>query len=332
MTASGVSVALCTYNGGRFIEEQLNSILAQVVPVSEIVVSDDGSTDDTLGIVRRVAAEVRAGKTSTQIRLLDSVGGRGVTKNFERSISACRGDLIVLADQDDIWHENKLGIMLEQFDTRQDLLFLHSDARLVDGSGVPLGRNLLDALEVSAPDRSAIHSGQAFSVFLRRNLATGATSMIRRDLLKFALPFPKEWVHDEWLAIVACAVAELDFVPEALIDYRQHGQNQIGVQLPSLSIKVQRVLEPRGDRNLRLMLKFRTLVARLEALDAVAPIAPEKMMWATGKMAFEDLRSRLPAHRLLRLLPVAREGRKGSYRRYASQGWLDMFRDVLQPI
>ncbi|WP_104082397.1 glycosyltransferase family 2 protein [Cryobacterium sp. Y11] len=330
MTAPGVSVALCTYNGGRYIEEQLNSILAQRVSMSEIVVSDDGSTDDTLGIVRRVAAEVRAGETATKIRILESVGGLGVTRNFERSISACRNDVIVLADQDDIWHENKLGIMLDQFDTRQDLLFLHSDARLVDGNGAPLGQNLLDALEVSSPDRAAIHSGQAFAVFLRRNLATGATSMIRRDLLKFALPFPEEWVHDEWLAIVASAVAELDFVPECLIDYRQHGENQIGVQLPSLAVKVKRVLEPRGDRNLMLMLKFRRLVVRLEALDAVAPIAPEKMMWATGKMDFEDFRSRLPAHRLLRFLPVAREGLKGSYRRYASQGRMDMVRDVLQ--
>ena len=332
MSVAGVSVALCTYNGARFIEEQLKSILAQVVPIAEIVVSDDGSTDDTMQIVRKLAAEVLAGASTTDVRLLDSVGSLGVTKNFERAIAACSGDIIALADQDDIWREDKLSIMLEQFDTRPNLLFLHSDARLVDGSGVPLGRNLLDALEVSPQDGAAVHSGQAFSVFLRRNLATGATSMIRRNLLKYAFPFPEDWVHDEWLAIVACAVAELDYVPQCLIDYRQHGQNQIGVQVPTLAIKVRRVLEPRGNRNVLLAMKFQTLLERLELLTTVVKIAPDRIASVEKKAVFEGFRAELPSHRLRRILPVAREGRKGSYARYASQGRMDMIRDVFQGV
>ena len=310
MSSTGVSVALCTYNGGRFIEEQLLSILRQDPCASEIVVSDDGSTDQTLEIVRRVAA-ANAG-SDTEIRILESHGGHGVTKNFERAIAACRYDLIALADQDDIWRADKLEVMLEQFDARPDLLFLHSDARLVDGRGKPLGRELFEALEVSSEDRTAIHSGQAFTVFLRRNLATGATSMIRRALLEFAVPFPDDWVHDEWLAIVASAVSTLDFVPETLIDYRQHGQNQIGVQVPSVAIKVRRVLEPRGSRNELLQAKFRTLFARLSAIASTAVIPPNKIAAADEKATFEGFRAQLPAQRVRRNLSVFREGRRGS--------------------
>lgn len=332
MTFAAVSVALCTYNGARFIEEQLKSILAQEPRALEIVVSDDGSTDETLEIVRRVAAEVADSPDMTQIRILDSKGGLGITKNFERSIAACSHDLIALADQDDIWHDDKLSTMIEQFDSRPELLLLHSDARLVDGNGTPLGRDLLDALEVSSQDRDAIHSGQAFSVLLRRNLATGATSMIRRDLLDFALPFAEDWVHDEWLAIMAAAVSTLDFVPQTLIDYRQHGQNQIGVQLPSLSVKVRRVLQSRGNRNLNLAVKFHTLLERLQVIAVDVTINPDKISLAEKKAAFEGVRAQLPTHRLKRILPVIREGRQGSYRQYASQGRMDMIRDIFQAV
>lgn len=327
MSAAGVSVALCTFNGARYLEEQLRSILAQGDFVDEIIVADDGSTDDTITIARRIAAEAESAGLRVHFQLLTTGGGHGVTKNFERAISACRNDLIALADQDDVWLPGKLRRMVGAFATSPALLFLHTDARLVDENGTPTGERLLDTLEIGEREREAIHRGEAFGLFLRRNLATGATSMIRRRLLESALPFPASWVHDEWLAMIAAATGRLDFLPEPLIDYRQHGANQIGVRAPTLRVKVRRVLEERGDRNRELAERSASLVERLSALDA----APEILSAAQDKAVLERFRAELPGNRFGRVLPVLREALSGSYRRFASQGALDVVRDLLQP-
>lgn len=329
MTPSTISVALCTYNGARFIEQQLRSILAQGDLISEIVIADDGSTDATLDIVRRIAAESTDAGVAIEFRLLTEGGGHGVTKNFERAVIACRSDFIALSDQDDIWHPSRLRRLVEQFEQRPNLLFLHTDARLVDENGNPLGHQLLHTLEVGAEDSRAIHGGDAFWVFLRRNLATGATSMFRRSLLESALPFSEDWVHDEWLAIIAAAVGELDFLPEPLIDYRQHGANQIGVRTPTLAVKVRRVLEPRGARNRELALRSASLLARLVLLGPL--VAPNKLAAARNKVQLETFRAGLPRHRIKRILPVFHKARTGQYVQFASQGRLDIIRDLLQP-
>ena len=174
-----VSVALCTYNGARFIAPQLRSILAQGDRIAEIVVADDGSRDATLDIVRAIAAESKAAGSAVEFRILDGSGGNGVTKNFERAVSACRHDLIALSDQDDVWRADRLALQLAQFEAQDDLTLLFGDARLVDENGAPLGSNLFSTLEVDDASRAAIHRGDAFDVLLRRNLVTGATVLFR---------------------------------------------------------------------------------------------------------------------------------------------------------
>lgn len=321
---TSISVALATYNGERFVAEQVRSILSQSRRPDELVVADDGSTDATLDVIRATHA---ASGQGTQLRVLEQGRRLGVTKNFERAVAACTGELIALSDQDDVWHVDRLVAAQASFEARPDLLLQHSDARLVDADGGPLGIGLLEALWVSGAERNAIHRGDAFSAYLRRNLVTGATVTFRASLLRSAMPFPSSWVHDEWLAAIAAAVGEVELVEEPLIDYRQHGANQIGATKPTLRYRVSRMLEDRGDRYERLALRAEALATRLADLPV-----PESMLAAARDRArFDRVRASLPRRRLARLGTVLSEHRAGSYRRLSSQGALDVVRDILQP-
>ncbi|MFU8945628.1 glycosyltransferase family 2 protein [Mycetocola zhadangensis] len=319
-----MSVALCTYNGSAHIGDQLTSILDQRFLPTEIIISDDASTDDTMEIAKRVL-----GRSKISVRFLRNRSALGVTKNFEQAALAVSGDIVVLCDQDDVWHPQRLERALAEFDARPELTLLFTDARMVNAEGEPLGYSLFDALEISSADRQAIHSGTGFSTLLRRNVATGATMAFRRSLLDIAAPFPVEWVHDEWLTILAAAVGQVDLLEEPLIDYRQHGGNQIGAREPSLGHKIRRVLEPRGERNRDLAVRTGILVEKLASLGDV--VKPGDLTAARGKLRIERMRANLPENRLARVLPVLKEARSGDYARFTSQGNTEVFRDLFQP-
>lgn len=331
MTASpAISVALCTYNGARFIRRQLASILAQTLPAAQLVVSDDGSTDATVAIVEEELRAHRAsGAPTPELVLLRNAQPLGVTRNFEQALQACTGELIALSDQDDEWEADKLERMAAFFASRPGLALLHTDAVLIDDAGMPVGGTLFGVLEVSDAERAAVHSGRAFEAFVRRNLVTGATAMIDRGLLELALPFPPEWVHDEWLAVQAAARERLDLSERPLTRYRRHDENQIGAGDPTLTHKISRVLGRRGDRNRQLAVRSRLLADRLATAEGVST---EYRALAERKAEFEEARAALPENRLRRALPVLRLALAGGYPRLASRGWLDVLRDLLQPV
>jgi glycosyltransferase involved in cell wall biosynthesis len=328
MTKSpSISVALCTFNGERFIAGQLESVFAQSLLPTEVIVADDASSDDTRAIVAATVARANPNGAVT-VRVLAPHERLGVTANFQRAIEATTGELIVLCDQDDIWMPNRLERAAAEFAARPELTLLHGDARLVDDAGRPTSGTLFDSLGLTANERAEIHRGDAFSTLLRRNVVTGATAMFRRTLLTSALPFPEGWVHDEWLAIIAAAVGRVDFTTDRLIDYRQHDANVIGVSAPTVRSRVTRVLEPRGDRNRALADRTSLLVRRLGALPDVHDGA---VLLASEKLAVEGVRADMPTSRILRLPAALRLLVTGRYARYCSQGSAEFVRDMLQP-
>ncbi|MEO7545275.1 MAG: glycosyltransferase, partial [Terrimesophilobacter sp.] len=254
-----------------------------------------------------------------------------VTANFEQATLACTGDLIALSDQDDLWMPERLERMVAQFDSRPELTLLHSDARLVDGDGKPLGASLTEAIGFSNWERERIHHGGALDVLLRRNVVTGATTMFRRNLLDSATPFPTEWVHDEWLAMVAAITGRVDFLPAALTDYRQHEANQIGAAKPTLSDKVSRVREPRTERNRRLLARATVLDERVPGLagEGAHRDSPSTVLLVRRKLAHERFRSGLSSVRVFRLLPILWHAASGAYRRFGRARY-DILRDLLQ--
>ncbi len=327
---SQVSVALCMHNGAAFIREQIRSICRQTHAPSEIVISDDASTDDGVEIAKAAFDECARENADQRIEivLLQNPKALGVTRNFEQAATHCRGELVMLCDQDDAWHPHRLARLRAEFERRPELLLLHSDARLVDARNRSLGGSLFHALEVRPAELACIHDGRAFDALLHRNLVTGATAVFRRSLLDHALPFPEEWLHDEWLAIIAAAVGRVDVLEEELIDYRQHDHNQIGARRESFLQKVQRALMPSGDSQSQMAVKAEKLLAQM--LRLVGQVEVEKIGLVFDKLEHQRFRAQLPNSRLARILPIAHEALKGHYAR-VGRGGKGIVRDLLQP-
>jgi glycosyltransferase involved in cell wall biosynthesis len=324
-----VSVALCTYNGARFIREQVRSICLQTRPPREIVLSDDASSDGCVEFAREEVDACNASRPDSPValRVLRNATPLRVTKNFEQAVRACDGDLIALCDQDDVWLPDRLARMSAEFDRRPGLVLLFTDARRVDEARRELGASLFDTLEVEPAELARVHGGEAFDVLLRRNLAAGATTIFRRALLDDALPFPAEWLHDEWLAILAAALGGVDLLEAPLIEYRQHGANQVGARSHGLRDKIRKALAARGEAHAKRLRKAERLLERLLALGArVPPAAVEK---ARAKVAHQRVRAALPAPRIARCVPVLREAVTGRYGLYG-YGARGALRDLLE--
>lgn len=327
----GISVALCTHNGAHYLREQVRSICLQSLPPKEIVLSDDASRDGSVAVVRAAVAECAQERpdAAVALRVFENATPLRVVKNFEQAIAACTGELIALSDQDDVWVPDRLARMAAAFERRPGLLLLHSDARLVDGERKDLGQTLFYALEVTPVELQRIHGGRAFDVFLRRNLVTGATCVFRRSLLADALPLPVEWVHDEWLGIVAAATGPVDVLEEALIEYRQHASNQIGASRDTWAEKVRKALASRGQTHFERAVKAELLLARLQSLgDRVAPETLEKLR---GKVVHQRFRAALPASRWARCVPILREAMTGRYDAFG-RGVRGVVRDLFESV
>lgn len=322
--ARSISVALCTYNGEAYIREQLASIAAQTLSASEVVICDDGSTDSTVKVVEEFIA-AQSGPTVFRIAYTERAGG--VRANFARAIGACKGELIALSDQDDVWRHDRLEAATRVLASRPAVLAVNADARIVDDEGAPTGDTLLDSLRVSARERASIHSGQAMPVLIRRNVVTGATLIFRRELLASALPLGEHWVHDEWLAVIAAGLGGLDLIEDQLIDYRVHASNVIGVTQPTLRNRLRQMRVPRADRYEGLVARSEELVERL----AIVGASEDVLALARRKRDFELWRAAYPSGRVRRFVPVLRNAARGGYASLSSQGRLDIARDLIQP-
>lgn len=204
-----ISVAIAYYNGGEYIEEQLNSILLQLSPEDEVILSVDGASDgsDTL-------LEAWAQKDG-RIHLLQGPG-KGVVRNFEEAISHCSGDIIFLSDQDDIWKESKVKKVLKAFRDPEIMAVLHN-GELMDGKGQYLGGKTLFELRNS---RSGLFKN------LMKNSYIGCCMAFRRELLPVILPIPEEmYMHDYWIGTAAELCGKVGLLKEPLIGYRRHDSN-----------------------------------------------------------------------------------------------------------
>ncbi|WP_313346654.1 glycosyltransferase family 2 protein [Stenotrophomonas sp.] len=279
-------VAMCTYNGAPYLQAQLDSILAQTVPVDEVVVGDDGSCDATLAMLDAFA--VRASARGIRVEVVQHPRNLGYVANFSDALQRCRADVLFLCDQDDVWDPDRVEAFASRFDADPTLLMLHSDARLVDGEGAPLGATLLEVLRAHPAEIALERSGQAMDAILLRNFITGATCALRRSLLAEALPVAPRWSHDEWLAVIASLKGGLDLLPRSTIDYRQHGGNQIGASRRSILHQFRALnLRDRGGqqrtaerlRGLQALLQARGVTFAPDDLQGLAAVA-WRMAWS----------------------------------------------------
>ena len=324
-----ISVAMRVYNSSRFVGEQLASILTQSSPPEQIVIGDDGSDDNTLALITAMIETEQQARPSwkTEVTILSS-GHVGITANIERTIAACTGDIVIICDHDDRCAPTRFEWIRAAFEQQPELLFIHSDATLIDEGGDPRGVLLTERQLVTGWERERYRGGAAFPVLIRRNIVTGATAAFRRELVSHAVPFPRAWVYDEWLGIVAAGMGRLSFLEEPLLQYRQHSSNKQGVRRRSAREKAGMLLAVGNGRNERLQARAAVLVERLSGLGALVP--PQNLTLANAKLRHESARARLPRNRFLRALPVLRAAGSGAYARFA-RGRKDIVLDLIQP-
>jgi len=206
-----VSIAMATYNGEKYLEEQLDSIYAQTYKNIEVIVCDDKSSDQTIEILEKY-------KQKYGLEYYINKQNLGYVKNFEKVVSLSTGEFIALSDQDDIWLPNKIEMLIEEIG---DSLLIHSDAYLVNESG----KIISDSFSKSIKKRPM----QTKIEYLFHNNVTGCTMMFHKKLLDYALPIPENFpVHDWWFAIMASKYGNINYFKKNLIKYRQHSNNQIG--------------------------------------------------------------------------------------------------------
>jgi glycosyltransferase involved in cell wall biosynthesis len=250
-----ISVAMCTYNGADFLQAQFESILAQSRRPDEIVVCDDGSTDETRALLARFEKE-----SPNTILLNFNKRNLGSVKNFEQAIQLCSGEVIALSDQDDVWRRDKLQLIEDAFNRSSLTGLVFSDAELVDETLKPLGRRMWNEIGFDAPKRKLLQNGRALEVLLPGWTVTGATMAFRSRFTNICLPVPDgiAMIHDGWIALTIAAVADVVAIDEPLIQYRQHERQQVGAPA-----RVETGPEPRGLEKFETALKRRNSSADL---------------------------------------------------------------------
>lgn len=322
-----ISVALATYNGERFIREQLSSIMAQEPPADEIVIADDGSGDATL----RLIGEARVGAdAATDFRV---VGGDhvGLRLNVERALEACTGEVIVLADQDDVWMPGKLGAVREAF-SDPGLALWFSDAELVDEDGQPLGHRLWDWVVLPPSERAKLNDGGGLRRLLHGQTVTGATMAFRASIRSVALPLPVEldgadhlYLHDGWIAVMSALLGGVACDEHPYTHYRRH-EAQVTWRRDESDSRRRRGMVADGDALTDERDRVHLVWERLRQTGATDRCRPGDVVTLVELTELMDVRC-LPRS-VAKIAAVWRQLRTGRYSRYA-RGWRTALADVV---
>lgn len=221
-----VEVLVATYNGERFLGEQLNSILSQTCDRFRILISDDGSEDGTLGIIEEFAANH---PDKVEIAAFDRPSN-SPQGNFFRLISRAKGEYVMLCDQDDVWIPEKIRLTLERMKEmeehygKQTPILVHGDLAVVDESLSVIHPSMRVYQKIRPDHRELRH-------YLVENNITGNTVMINEALRKLVKgTMPTCYMHDWWLGLTASSFGQISYINKPLTLYRQHGNNQLGAE------------------------------------------------------------------------------------------------------
>jgi glycosyltransferase involved in cell wall biosynthesis len=204
-----ISVAMASYNGGPFIRQQIESILANVDQDAELVISDDGSTDETISCIQDFQ------KDDKRVKLIKGPQ-RGIIANFEQAVRRTQGELIFLSDQDDVWKSGKVSTIVRLFDQDPQLTCVLHDVAVVDRD-----------LNVINPSFFELrHSHGGFWRNVLKNSFMGSAMAFKRGMLPYILPIPTDIpMHDQWIGLINERYGKVYIEREALGLYRRHGDN-----------------------------------------------------------------------------------------------------------
>jgi glycosyltransferase involved in cell wall biosynthesis len=306
-TRLSLSVALASYNGERYISEQLDSIATQIRIPDELVISDDASTDTTFEIVKDFARHA-----PFPVRLLRNSERLGSTRNFEIAIQACGGDIIFLCDQDDAWYPAKIALAEECFIDHPEAGAVFSDGDVIDESSGPAGR-MWEGFGFTQKEQAKVATGDAWEVLLKHPVVTGTAMAFRARYRELILPLPdlpNTW-HDYWISLLIAATSNLAVLAVPLVAYRQHGSNQVGMRRrgKNRGKTLAQIYRPR-------VVRFEAVRTRLLGCADRYPVDKDMIYHLEEAMEFLLRRCSLPLSRWRRLPGALQELRALRYHRY----------------
>lgn len=320
-TSGSCSVALATFNGSRHLGEQLHSLKTQTRLPDEIVICDDGSTDET----RETLAEF-ASSNPNLVRLTLFPDNRGFHAAFEQAISLTSGEFVFLCDQDDVWLPDKIARFEEEFRSNRGAGLVFSDADLIDDEGHRTGqRRWADQpTKFSENDSRLWGGGGAFADLLTRSVIGGSSMAFRARFKPLVLPFPTvlglpRMIFDWWISLAVSTVADLVPLSEPLMLYRIHPRQQLGIRehaVPEVSWRQRPMLG--GSQRRFEAACVGTLAERLAAHVAEFPRPLVDVAELQHRLDHLHARSSLPTQLLPRMRAVEREFRAGRYSKYSS--------------
>ena len=219
-----ISVALAYYNGKQYIEKQLASILSQLGPEDEVVLSVDSDSDGSEELLRRLE------ERDSRIRLIRGPA-RGVVRNFEHAIRACRGEIIFLSDQDDIWREDKVEKVMKAFEDLGVDVVLHNAELIDENDQVRCGATMFDYRQ----------TGTGILKNLLKNSYVGCCMAFRSRIREVILPIPGEmYMHDYWIGTAGEKLGGTGILKECLIRYRRHENNVTEMKHGSVAFMIKK--------------------------------------------------------------------------------------------
>ena len=212
-----VSIVITTYNGGKYLAQQLDSIVGQTHKNLEIIISDDASSDNTLAVAQRYAAN------DSRIVIIQHEKNIGLHANLAGALERSTGDYIAISDQDDIWRADKIE---KQLSLLNGAVGVYSDSALIDATGNSLGLTLFQSLNIKA----SADISKTVPLFFK-NCVSGHALLFHRSLLSMVLPFTDDFIFDHQLALAASCFGGLRFCNEPLVYHRIHGGNHTNAGL-----------------------------------------------------------------------------------------------------
>lgn len=207
-----ISIALCTYNGEDFLEEQLDTLISQTYRNLEIIAVDDMSSDATWKILNNYANK------HANLKIFKNKENLGYQKNFEKAIKLCQGEYIAISDQDDIWSSNKIQTL---YDHIADNLLIYHDSEFIDVNG--------ESMNLKMSNKFNMIVGENPKPFLFFNCVSGHSMMFNRKVLDLILPFPNTGVYDHWISYKASINGRIEYLPQCLVKHRRHLENNTDI-------------------------------------------------------------------------------------------------------
>jgi len=314
-----ISIAMCTYNGERFLQEQLDSFLAQTRLPDELVVCDDGSQDGTVAILEAFAAQA-----PFPVRLFKNPQNLGFSKNFEKAISLCQGDIIALSDQDDVWLPEKLERFEQVFLTYPEVGYVFCDASVVNENLRPLGFSVWNFYNFSWVSPQIFLPGKFSKMFLKIRAIAGALMAIRTNLCRLIFPIPPLWVHDDWMSFAGGMIMGVVAIPDKFNKYRQHSNQSFGLKMESLINRINKSYSISSKHFINIAAKYRhalrTLTNNKFNIDKFYFLFFEEMILHL------TIRANLPKKKISRIHIIFNEFLSGRYHKY-SNGLISAVKD-----